>query len=47
MAMPQCCYLAKGAKRPSHTTNMLTSSNYNLKIIAAMEFFRRFEYSTI
>ena len=22
MAMPQCCYLAKGAKRPSHTTNM-------------------------
>ena len=20
MAMPQCCYLAKGAKRPSHTT---------------------------
>ena len=21
-AMPQCCYLAKGAKRPSHTTNM-------------------------
>ena len=27
MAIPQCCYLAKGAKRPSHTTNMLTSSN--------------------
>ena len=25
MAMPQCCYLAKGAKRPSHTTNMITS----------------------
>ena len=24
MAIPQCCYLAKGAKRPSHTTNMLT-----------------------
>ena len=22
MAMSQCCYLAKGAKRPSHTTNM-------------------------
>ena len=22
MAMPQCWYLAKGAKRPSHTTNM-------------------------
>ena len=22
MAMPQCCYLAKGTKRPSHTTNM-------------------------
>ena len=27
MAMPQCCYLAKGAKRPSHTTSMPTSSN--------------------
>ena len=27
MAMPQCCYLAKRAKRPSHTTNMLISSN--------------------
>ena len=26
MAMPQCCYLAKGAKRPSHTTNLLFSS---------------------
>ena len=25
------------------TTNMLTSSNYILEIIAAMEFFRRFE----
>ena len=25
LAMPQCCYLAKGAKRPSHTTYMLTS----------------------
>ena len=24
-AWPQCCYLAKGAKRPSHTTYMLTS----------------------
>ena len=24
MAMPQCCYLAKGAKRPSHITNMLS-----------------------
>ena len=23
MAMPQCCYLAKGAKRPSHTTNTM------------------------
>ena len=23
MAMPQGCYLAKGAKRPSHTTNTL------------------------
>ena len=22
MTMPQCCYLAKGVKRPSHTTNM-------------------------
>ena len=23
MAMPQCCYLAKGAKRPSNTTNTI------------------------
>ena len=23
MAMPQCCYLAKWAKRPSHTTNTM------------------------
>ena len=23
MAMPQCSYLAKGAKRPSHTTNTI------------------------
>ena len=23
MAMPQCCYLAKGVKRPSHTTNTI------------------------
>ena len=23
MAMPQCCYLAKGAKRPSNTTKMI------------------------
>ena len=30
MAMPQCCYLAKGAKRPSHTTNLLTSSNISV-----------------
>ena len=30
MAMPQCCYLAKGAMRPSHTTNMLTSSNISI-----------------
>ena len=30
MAMPQCCYLAKGAKRPSHSTNMLTSSNISV-----------------
>ena len=36
MAMPQCCYLAK---RQNHTANMLTSSNNNLKTIAAMEFF--------
>ena len=34
MAMPQCCYLAKGAKRPSHTTNMLTSSNQVPYILA-------------
>ena len=33
------------AKRPNtcHTTNMLTSSNYMQKIIAAMKFIRRFE----
>ena len=24
MDMSQCCYLAKGAKRPSHTTNMIS-----------------------
>ena len=24
MAMPQCCYLAKGAMRPRHTTNMIS-----------------------
>ena len=30
MAMPHCCYLAKGAKRPSHTTNMLTSLNISV-----------------
>ena len=30
IAMPQCCYLAKGAKRPIHTTNMLTSSNMSV-----------------
>ena len=23
IAMPQCCFLAKGAKRPSHTTNKI------------------------
>ena len=23
MALPQCCYLAKGAMRPSHTTNTI------------------------
>ena len=23
MVMPQCCYLAKGAKRPSHSTNTI------------------------
>ena len=23
MAMPQCCYLANGAKRPGHTTNTI------------------------
>ena len=33
-AMPQCGYLAKGAKRPSHTTNMLTSSNQVPYILA-------------
>ena len=39
MAMPQCCYLAKAAQRPSHTTNMITFSNNNLKIFADVEFF--------
>ena len=34
-AVPQCCYWAKGAKRPSHTTKMLTSSNQVLYILAA------------
>ena len=32
MAMPKCCYLVKGATRPSHTTNMLTSSNKSTSI---------------
>ena len=36
MAMPQCCYLAKGAKRPSHTTNMLTSSKNQVPYILAV-----------
>ena len=35
MARPQCCYLAKEAKRPSHSTNMLTSSNKVKYIVAA------------
>ena len=40
MTMPQCCYLAKGAKRPSHTTNMLIATKYyQMEIIADMEFF--------
>ena len=26
--MPQCCYLATVAKRPSHTTNIVTASSY-------------------
>ena len=44
MAMPQYCYLAKGAKRPSHTTNVLIATKYNqMKILADMEFFRRIE----
>ena len=34
--MPQCCYLAKGAKRPSHTTNMLTSSKNQVPYILAV-----------
>ena len=36
MAMPQCCYLAKGAKRPSHTTNMQTFSNKSSFYILAV-----------
>ena len=35
MAMPQCCYLAKGAKRPSHTTILLTSSINQVPYILA------------
>ena len=30
IAMPLCRYLAKGGKRPSHTTNMLTSLNISV-----------------
>ena len=44
MAMRQCGYLAKGAKRPSHTTNMLTSSDNNRDIIADVEFFVLMEF---
>ena len=45
MAIPQYWYLAKGAKRPSHTTNMLIPTKYNQrKLFAGMEFFRRIEY---
>ena len=36
MTMPQCCYLAKGAKRPSYTTNMLTSSKIHVPYILAV-----------
>ena len=36
MAMPQCYYLAKGAKRPSHTTNMQTLSNKSSFYILAV-----------
>ena len=36
MAMPQCCYLAKGAKRPSHTTNMQTFPNKSSFYILAV-----------
>ena len=44
MAMPQYCYLTKGAKRPSHATNMLIATKDNqMKIIVDMEFFRRIE----
>ena len=34
--MPKCCYLAKGAKRPSHTTNMQTFSNKSSFYIPAV-----------
>ena len=40
MAMPQCCYLAKGAKRPSHTTNMQTFSkklSSNILVVTALK----------
>ena len=43
--LPRYCYLAKGAKQPSHTTNMLITTKYNqMKIIADMEIFRRIEW---
>ena len=43
MAMPQYCYFAKGAKRPSHTTNMLIATKYNhMKLIADMNFLYEF-----
>ena len=40
MAMPQCCYLAKGAKRPSHTTNIqtfLNKSSSNILAVTALK----------
>ena len=41
MAMPQCCYLANGAKRPSHTTNMQTFSNKSSSNILAVTMIQR------
>ena len=37
--MPRSIYLAKGAKRQSHITNMLTSSNSSIRDIETVNLF--------